>query len=202
MEILVVVALGGKVSHLSIFERHYLASVWTIKVGVESQEFKLIWYRGFGGETGFAGLFVSSPSAEDSSEWAPPSTEAELLRKFGKCESKLKVLSCQPAIRQQGGCNELSVYVYMCVYECFWESETERGAFDCVCVCLLGCVCVTKWYFSSFSPSHLFPSISFTHTHTHTVTQVPPILILMRREQNSLPNTADLSSLTTLKGLC
>lgn len=39
------------------------------------------------------------------------------VRKFGKCERKLKVLSCQAAIRQQCGCNELRVCVYswMCV---------------------------------------------------------------------------------------
>lgn len=30
------------------------------------------------------------------------------VRKFGKCESKLKVLSCQADIRQQGGCNKFS----------------------------------------------------------------------------------------------
>lgn len=33
------------------------------------------------------------------------------LRKIGKCESKLRVLSCQAAIRQRRGRNELSVCV-------------------------------------------------------------------------------------------
>ena len=49
------------------------------------------------------------------------------VRKFGKCESKLKVLSCQPAIRQQGGCNELKSV--------------------CVCVCV--CVCVGGGFFNA-----------------------------------------------------
>lgn len=81
------------------------------------------------------------------------------VRKFGKCERKLKVLSCQAAIRQQCGCNELRV-----------------------CVCILGCVRVIEWSFLFLFP--FSPVLFYSHIHmsSHTV-------ILMRGGQDSLQNS-------------
>lgn len=116
----------------------------------------------------------------------------QAVRKFGKCKSKLKVLSCQQAIRQQGECNELCVHVSVCL----WKYETKEVFLKVrawMCASFV-CVCVSVLY------SHFF-ALSF-HTFScfilHTLRQVTQKTILMERGQNSLANTADLSILTTL----
>lgn len=154
------VRFGGKSFSLllkHIFGQHCFAGVWTIKVGVGSQEFKLIRYRGFGGD-GFRGV-ICLLSVRWGFEWMSSTVHrGRAVRKFGRCESKLKVLSCQPGIRQRGGCNELSVCVCVCVWVLFRERERK----GCFWLCVL-----QSGHVFSFSPSRLSPSISSTHTWTH-----------------------------------
>lgn len=87
--------------------KEYLACVRTVKAEVQSQGFKLIRYLGFGGgRQVFAGSFVFWRGIERKSSTVH---RGPTVRKFVMCESKLRVISCQPAIRQPCGCNELSV---------------------------------------------------------------------------------------------
>lgn len=62
-------------------------------------------------------------------------------------KSTLEVLSCQAAIRQQGGCNELSVCT---------SKKDKRGVFDGVCFlkCLSLCVCFLCTFFPPFFRSN------------------------------------------------
>ena len=131
---------------------------------MESQEFKLIRYCRFE-ENGFRWVICSVCWGF---EWISSTVRrGRAVRKFGKCESKLKVLSCQPAIRQQGGCNELCVCMCVCVCMRFWGSKKERENYW---LSVYGWMPVlqTGHFFSFFlSLCFNFPYISFTHTLTH-----------------------------------
>lgn len=72
------------------------------KSGVQADKIFRIW----GERQVFAGSFVFWRGIERKSSTVH---RGPSVRKFVMCESKLRVISCQPAIRQQCGCNELSV---------------------------------------------------------------------------------------------
>lgn len=54
------------------------------------------------------------------------------VRSFGKCESTLRVLSCQAAIKQQCGCNDLRA--------CVWAFERAEGVFLIMWECIFECL--------------------------------------------------------------
>lgn len=58
------------------------------------------------------------------------------VRSFGKCESTLRVLSCQAAIKQQCGCNDLRARV--------WAFERTKGVFLIMRECIFESLCDRK----------------------------------------------------------